>query len=56
MPDERNGEFDNLRVPDSLEGFDRELHNMLTPNPTHNKSVGLISTGSNILSNYKHKP
>ena len=56
MPDERNHEFDNLRVPDHLSAFDRDLHNILSPNPTHNKSIGLISTGNHVLSSFKLKP
>ena len=55
MPDVRNGEFDNLRIADNLSGFDKELHGMLSHNSNHNKSVGLISMGNNVLSGYKVK-
>lgn len=56
MYGERDQEFANLREKENLEGFDKELYNLLTPNPNHNKSVNLISTGANILSNYKVRP
>jgi hypothetical protein len=55
LPGERGDEFANLREKQFLKEYDKDLFNMLTPNPTHNKSVGLISTGANILSSYKKK-
>ena len=29
--------------------LDKDLFHMLTPNPSHNKSFGLVSTGANIM-------
>lgn len=44
-------DFMNIKKPSTLNQLDSGLASMLTANPTHTKSVGLISTGKNIFTN-----
>ena len=38
-----------MREPQTLAQVDKGLSGMLAPNPVHNRSYGLISTGNNLL-------
>lgn len=55
VKNDRGDEFANIYQPKTLDKFDDKLYHLLTPNPTHSKSYGLISTGANLVKTDSHK-